>query len=115
MGADWNANSCPRLEAVDPKEQAAPGSTTLDERIAAALADSAGAMPFAELATAAASAPPPCTSASPPSPTPAASSRPTMATASPATDSDTFDNQDKDPRPSAEFPLPLPGLMWCTT
>jgi hypothetical protein len=21
----------------------------------------------------------------------------------------------EDPRPGAEFPLPLPGLMWCTT
>jgi len=39
------------LEAVDPKEQAAPASTTLDERIAAALADSGGAMPFTQLRT----------------------------------------------------------------
>ena len=37
------------LEAVDPPEMAAPGPSTLDQRIAAALADSAGAMPFAAL------------------------------------------------------------------
>jgi hypothetical protein len=37
------------LEAVDPKEYAAPASTTLDERIATALADSGGAMPFTQL------------------------------------------------------------------
>jgi hypothetical protein len=35
------------LEVVDPPDSAAPAPTTLDERIAAALAD--GAMPFAEL------------------------------------------------------------------
>jgi len=37
------------LEAIDPKEHAEPASTTLDERIAAALADSGGAMPFTQL------------------------------------------------------------------
>jgi RecA-family ATPase len=37
------------LEVVDPPEPAAPGPGTLDERIAAALADSGGATPFAEL------------------------------------------------------------------
>ena len=39
------------LEAVDPPEPPAPGKSPLDERIAAALADIAGAMPFAELRT----------------------------------------------------------------
>jgi hypothetical protein len=39
------------LEAVDPPEPAAPTPTTLDQRIAAALAASAAAMPFAELCT----------------------------------------------------------------
>jgi hypothetical protein len=57
----------------------------------------------------AASAPPPCTSASPPSPTPAASSRLTKATVSLATDSGTTDNHNET-RPSAEFPVPLPGI-----
>ncbi len=37
------------MEAVDPPEPPAPGQSPLDERIAAALADSATAMPFAEL------------------------------------------------------------------
>jgi hypothetical protein len=37
------------LEAIDPPEPPAPGQTTLDQRIAAALADSARDMPFAEL------------------------------------------------------------------
>ena len=37
------------LEVVDPPEMAAPGPSTLDQRIAAALAYSAGAMPFAAL------------------------------------------------------------------
>jgi len=37
------------LEVVDPPEPAAPGAITLDERIAAALADSSGPMRFAEL------------------------------------------------------------------
>jgi hypothetical protein len=39
------------LEVVDPPDSAAPAPTTLDERIAAALADIDGAMPFAELRT----------------------------------------------------------------
>ena len=39
------------LEAVDPLEPTTPGPTTLDERITAVLADSGGAMPFAELRT----------------------------------------------------------------
>ena len=39
------------MEAVDPPEPPAPGKSPLDERIAAALADIAGAMPFAELRT----------------------------------------------------------------
>jgi len=37
------------LEVVDPKPQAAPTTTTLDERITAVLADSDGAMPFTAL------------------------------------------------------------------
>ena len=37
------------LEVVDPPEMAAPGRSTLDQRIAAALADSVGAMPSAAL------------------------------------------------------------------
>ena len=37
------------LEAVDPPEPVAPGPSTLDERIAAVLADIDGAMPFTEL------------------------------------------------------------------
>jgi hypothetical protein len=37
------------LEAIDPPEPAAPSPSTLDERIAAALADTDGAMPFAAL------------------------------------------------------------------
>ena len=37
------------MEAVDPPEPAAPGPSTLDERIAATLADTDGAMPFAAL------------------------------------------------------------------
>jgi hypothetical protein len=39
------------LEVVEPPDSAAPAPTTLDERIAAALADIDGAMPFAELRT----------------------------------------------------------------
>ena len=39
------------LEAVDPPEPATPSPSPLDERIAAALADIVGAMPFAELRT----------------------------------------------------------------
>jgi hypothetical protein len=39
------------LEVVEPSDSAAPAPTTLDERIAAALADIDGAMPFAELRT----------------------------------------------------------------
>ena len=37
------------MEVVDPPEPAAPGPSTLDQRIAAALADTGGAMPFAAL------------------------------------------------------------------
>lgn len=37
------------LEVTDPPEPAAQGPTSLDQRIAAALADIAGALPFAEL------------------------------------------------------------------
>ena len=63
-------------------------------------------------APAAASAPPPCTSASLPSSPPAASSRPTKATVSPATDRNTTDNQDETgaQAPTSQFRFP-PSLQ----
>jgi hypothetical protein len=99
------------LEVVDHPDPAAPaasGQNPLDERIAAALADIAGAMPFAELRNRCRVRTATLYERLAGSPTPAASSRPTMATASPATDSHTFDNQDKThaQAPNSQFRFP---------